>query len=105
MTEPGNSSSIIGLTSTIPVEIVFAAGLKPVDLNNVFINSDKAQKLVAQAESAGFAHNICAWIKGSHAFTSLMWGSRLLGGRHFTILVINTWDRAMPIAINILSSN
>ena len=49
------------------MEIVFAAGLKPVDLNNVFINSDKAQKLVAQAESVGFAHNICAWIKGIYA--------------------------------------
>lgn len=61
------NGSIVGLTSTIPVEIVFAAGLKPVDLNNVFITSSEAEKLVSQAEYAGFAHNICAWIKGIYS--------------------------------------
>jgi benzoyl-CoA reductase/2-hydroxyglutaryl-CoA dehydratase subunit BcrC/BadD/HgdB len=60
-------SSVIGLTSTIPVEIVFAAGLKPVDLNNVFVSSDRPEKLITQAESAGFAPNICAWIKGIYS--------------------------------------
>lgn len=60
-------SSIIGLTSTIPVELVFAAGLKPVDLNNLFITAPQPEKLVRQAESAGFAHNICSWIKGIYA--------------------------------------
>jgi len=64
---PENPSSIIGLTSTIPVEIVLAAGLRPVDLNNLFINSEHPDRLIAQAESAGFAHNICAWIKGIYA--------------------------------------
>jgi len=58
---------IIGLTSTIPVEIIFAAGLTPVDLNNLFIASDKPELLVKQAESAGFSHNICAWIKGIYS--------------------------------------
>ncbi len=67
MIATGDSSSIIGLTSTIPVEIVLAAGLKPVDLNNVFINADRPEKLIAQAESAGFSHNICAWIKGIYS--------------------------------------
>ena len=67
MAQPRKPSSLIGLTSTIPVEIVFAAGLKPVDLNNVFVNSDRPEKLIAQAESAGFAPNICAWIKGIYA--------------------------------------
>lgn len=67
MAQPTKLSSIIGLTSTIPVEIVFAAGLKPVDLNNVFVSSDKPEKLIIQAESAGFAPNICAWIKGIYA--------------------------------------
>lgn len=57
----------MGITSTIPVEIVFAAGLKPVDLNNIFINSDKPERLIVQAESAGFSHNICAWIKGIYS--------------------------------------
>ncbi len=58
---------MIGITATIPVEIVFAAGLKPVDLNNLFIASDKPDKLVGQAETAGFSHNICSWIKGIYS--------------------------------------
>ncbi len=67
MAQQTKPSSVIGLTSTIPVEIVFAAGLKPVDLNNVFVSSDRPGKLITQAESAGFAPNICAWIKGIYS--------------------------------------
>ncbi len=67
MAQPRKPSSLIGLTSTIPVEIVFAAGLKPVDLNNLFVSSARPEKLITQAESAGFAPNICAWIKGIYA--------------------------------------
>ena len=58
---------MIGITATIPVEIIFAAGLRPVDLNNLFINSDQPKKLVSQAEAAGFSHSICSWIKGIYA--------------------------------------
>ncbi|MDY6974341.1 MAG: 2-hydroxyacyl-CoA dehydratase [Thermodesulfobacteriota bacterium] len=57
----------IGITATVPLEIIFAAGLRPVDLNNLFITSGHANKLVAQGESVGFSHNICAWIKGIYA--------------------------------------
>jgi len=57
----------IGLTSTIPIEIVYAAGLTPVDLNNLFINTEAPEKLVRQAEVAGFGINICSWIKGIYA--------------------------------------
>jgi len=49
------------------VEIIFAAGIKPVDLNNLFITSERSELLVKQAESAGFSHNICAWIKGIYS--------------------------------------
>jgi benzoyl-CoA reductase/2-hydroxyglutaryl-CoA dehydratase subunit BcrC/BadD/HgdB len=62
-----NTTPFIGLTSTIPVEIIYAAGLRPVDLNNLFISSEKPELLVKQAESAGFSHNICAWIKGIYS--------------------------------------
>lgn len=55
------------MTSTIPVEIILAAGHTPVDLNNTFVTSDESEKLLGQAESAGFAHNICAWIKGIYS--------------------------------------
>ncbi len=61
MSDPGN---LIGITSTIPVEVVYAAGLKPVDLNNLFITSDAPEELVQQAEVEGFPHNLCGWIKG-----------------------------------------
>jgi benzoyl-CoA reductase/2-hydroxyglutaryl-CoA dehydratase subunit BcrC/BadD/HgdB len=61
----------VGLTSTIPVEIVLAAGCKPLDLNNIFITSRAPEKLIQQAEQAGFAHNICAWIKGIYSVTLL----------------------------------
>ena len=67
MTESENPSKTIGLTSTIPVEIVLAAGHRPVDLNNIFITSVESERLLTQAESAGFAHNVCAWIKGIYA--------------------------------------
>jgi len=55
---------VIGITTTVPVEIVFAAGLTPVDLNNLFITSDRPKELIAYSEAMGFSSNICAWIKG-----------------------------------------
>jgi benzoyl-CoA reductase/2-hydroxyglutaryl-CoA dehydratase subunit BcrC/BadD/HgdB len=48
---------------------MFAAGLTPVDLNNLFIASEKPERMVKQAESAGFSHNICSWIKGIYSAT------------------------------------
>jgi len=67
LAEQGYDTSAIGLTSTIPVEIIIAAGLKPVDINNVFIGSDNPERLVSQAESVGFPQNICSWIKGIYS--------------------------------------
>jgi len=58
---------LLGITATVPVEIVYAAGRKPLDLNNTFITSARPAKLVGQAESAGFSHSICSWIKGIYA--------------------------------------
>lgn len=54
----------IGFTTSIPVEIILAAGRVPVDLNNIFINSPRAHALVAFAEEAGYPRNTCGWIKG-----------------------------------------
>ena len=67
MTETVDLSTAIGVTSTIPVEIVLAAGHTPVDLNNTFVTSNESERFLGQAESAGFAHNICAWIKGIYS--------------------------------------
>lgn len=54
----------IGITTTVPVEIVLAAGYTPVDLNNVLVTDPQPEHLVAIAERAGFPLNCCSWIKG-----------------------------------------
>ena len=57
----------IGFTTSVPVEILLAAGKVPVDLNNVFITGDKASLLVEKAEEAGYPRNTCGWIKGLYS--------------------------------------
>ncbi|MDW7675184.1 MAG: 2-hydroxyacyl-CoA dehydratase [Bacillota bacterium] len=54
----------IGITTTVPVEIIYAGNRTPVDLNNIFITDDKAHKYVEEAELAGYPRNLCGWIKG-----------------------------------------
>jgi len=54
----------IGITSTVPVEIIFAAGLVPVDINNIFILSDDPNRLVRIAKMDGFPDTTCSWICG-----------------------------------------
>jgi len=57
----------VGITTTIPVEVVIAGGCIPVDLNNIFITSGCTQDMVEEAELAGYPRNICAWIKGIYS--------------------------------------
>lgn len=57
----------IGLTTTVPMEIIFAAGETPVDLNNIFITARDAMRYVEKAELAGYPRNVCGWIKGLYA--------------------------------------
>ena len=64
---PFTPGARVGLTTTIPVEVVLAAGLIPVDLNNLFIADPLALARVSQAEAAGFPRTLCAWIKGIYA--------------------------------------
>ena len=71
----------VGLTTTVPAEIIFAAGLRPLDLNNVFITSGCAATLVEQAEQNGFPRNSCAWNKGIYA------AARALGLRRIAAVV------------------
>lgn len=54
----------IGITTTVPVEILIAAGYRPVDLNNVLVSDPDPGRLVTIAERAGFPLNCCSWIKG-----------------------------------------
>lgn len=53
----------IGFTTSLPVEVILAAGHIPVDLNNIFINVKPAE-LISRAEHAGFPRSVCSWIKG-----------------------------------------
>jgi benzoyl-CoA reductase/2-hydroxyglutaryl-CoA dehydratase subunit BcrC/BadD/HgdB len=62
-----NPQDKVGITTTVPVEVIYAAGLVPVDLNNVFITSPNPQQLVDEAELAGFPRNVCSWIKGIYS--------------------------------------
>ncbi len=57
----------VGLTTTIPVEVILAAGATPVDLNNLFITDPDPSSLVAHAERDGFPRSACAWIKGMYS--------------------------------------
>jgi benzoyl-CoA reductase/2-hydroxyglutaryl-CoA dehydratase subunit BcrC/BadD/HgdB len=57
----------IGITTTVPIEVLMAAGCEPVDLNNLFIGAEDAEHAVQEAERAGFPRNTCAWIKGIYA--------------------------------------
>ncbi|ADJ26164.1 2-hydroxyglutaryl-CoA dehydratase D-component [Dehalogenimonas lykanthroporepellens BL-DC-9] len=54
----------IGITTTVPIEVILAAGKQPMDLNNIFVNSPEPAKLITIAENDGFPLNTCAWIKG-----------------------------------------
>jgi len=54
----------IGITTTVPIEVLLAAGYQPVDLNNVFITDPSPERLINIAERAGFPLNCCSWIKG-----------------------------------------
>jgi benzoyl-CoA reductase/2-hydroxyglutaryl-CoA dehydratase subunit BcrC/BadD/HgdB len=54
----------IGITTTVPLEVLIAAGYRPVDLNNVLVSDPDPGRLITIAERAGFPLNCCSWIKG-----------------------------------------
>jgi benzoyl-CoA reductase/2-hydroxyglutaryl-CoA dehydratase subunit BcrC/BadD/HgdB len=58
------SGGPVGLTTTIPVEVLLAAGRTPLDLNNALITSPDPTALVSRAERDGYPPNVCGWIKG-----------------------------------------
>jgi benzoyl-CoA reductase/2-hydroxyglutaryl-CoA dehydratase subunit BcrC/BadD/HgdB len=69
----------IGITATVPVEVILAAGAVPVDLNNVFVTAESPAALVAEAEHRGFPMNCCAWIKGIYATARRLALRRVIG--------------------------
>lgn len=75
----------VGITTTVPVEVIYAAGWVPVDLNNIFITDENPQALVDEAELAGYPRNLCAWIKG-------IYGSMLKHRDIKTIIAVTQGD-------------
>jgi benzoyl-CoA reductase/2-hydroxyglutaryl-CoA dehydratase subunit BcrC/BadD/HgdB len=57
----------IGFTTSIPVELILAAGKTALDLNNIFITDPRPQTMLDVAEEAGYPRNTCGWIKGLYA--------------------------------------
>ena len=61
----------MGFTTTIPVEVILAAGLTPIDMNNIFISAPDAYQRVSAAEEEGWPRTVCAWIKGIYTTLQL----------------------------------
>ncbi|MDD2234313.1 MAG: 2-hydroxyacyl-CoA dehydratase family protein [Desulfitobacteriaceae bacterium] len=59
--------SKIGFTTTIPIEVLYAAGETPVDFNNIFISGPEPMRQIQEAELAGYPRNVCGWIKGLYS--------------------------------------
>jgi len=59
-----DAARLVGITATVPIEVIYAAGLLPVDLNNLFITAPDPLQLVGSAERAGFPRTCCCWTKG-----------------------------------------
>jgi len=77
--QPTVDDSVLAITTTVPVETIFAAGLKPLDLNNMFVSSANPEDLVREAEGAGLPRNMCAWVKGLYAAALRLGVRRIVG--------------------------
>jgi len=73
------TSETVGITTTVPVEVIYAAGFVPCDLNNVFITDPDPLALIADAHEHGFPANMCAWIKGIYGTCRKLGIRRLVG--------------------------
>jgi benzoyl-CoA reductase/2-hydroxyglutaryl-CoA dehydratase subunit BcrC/BadD/HgdB len=68
--KPGFGETV-GITSTVPIEVVYGSGRRVVDLNNAFINHTDSGSLIERAERRGFPEASCAWIKGIYSAVHL----------------------------------
>ncbi len=57
----------IGITTTLPIEILIAAGFRPVDLNDLLVSSANPAAVIEHGERLGFPQNLCAWNRGNYA--------------------------------------
>jgi benzoyl-CoA reductase/2-hydroxyglutaryl-CoA dehydratase subunit BcrC/BadD/HgdB len=61
----------VGISNTIPAEVVIAAGHTLIDLNNIFVTSDDYSALINNAEVRGFPRSLCAFIKGVYGASKI----------------------------------
>ncbi|MHC4481861.1 MAG: 2-hydroxyacyl-CoA dehydratase family protein [Planctomycetota bacterium] len=71
--------SVVGITATVPVEVIYAAGLVPVDLNNLFVTGEHPLELAERAERAGFPRACCCWTKGLYGAVHEFGIARVIG--------------------------
>jgi predicted CoA-substrate-specific enzyme activase len=62
----------IGLFSTVPVEVLLAAGMQPLDLNNLFVQDANPGRFLAAADAAGVPMTVCAWTRGLYGVCKLL---------------------------------
>lgn len=75
----GSAHPRIGITTAVPLEVLFAARVEPVDLNNRFIAHSNPEALVEDAERSGFPRNVCTWIKGIYSVVRREGFKRVIG--------------------------
>ena len=75
---------VVGITTTVPVEVLFAAGHTAVDLNNIFINAPSPIQYVNSAHDYGFPRSLCSWIKGQYSI--------ITGGGFDAMVAVTTGD-------------
>lgn len=85
----------IGITSTIPIEVVYAAGHIPCDLNNLFITDPDPNHFLRTAEEAGFPQTTCAWIKGIYGVLR----DTLTDKEIDTVIIVSGGDCSNSIAL------
>ncbi len=60
---------IVGITSTVPIEVIYASQKVPLDLNNLFFSDTNRGELVKEGEVKGLNGSFCGWLKGIFGVT------------------------------------
>ena len=71
---------LVGITTTVPIEVLYASGRVPVDLNNRFITAENPRTFVERAETDGLPRNLCGWIKGLYGVVMMSPGIETIVG-------------------------
>jgi predicted CoA-substrate-specific enzyme activase len=59
-----STARVTGITGTLPIEVLLAAGRRVLDLNNAFVTAPSPLGLLDDAHRLGLAPTQCAWTRG-----------------------------------------